>query len=193
MRSCKQPLLPEHGRERKVHHQNYLICLVGYWCITNTSQPASSPSPAKYHSLSKGNTMRNVHIEYHGTALNYHSASLLAKNAAREDHMKEPTIMAWHQHSGVMPAFYEGANPDTWWEKYGAGNGGRLEISVGDDFQFVMMDARGYETLGKAPLRNLSDSHGNQYLCHTTSLAKDPDTPTLEACSLLDGWAADQF
>jgi hypothetical protein len=39
----------------------------------------------------------------------------------------------------------------------GAGNGGKLEICVGDDFQFVMMDARGYETLGEMPLRNLSD------------------------------------
>ncbi|MGA7181036.1 MAG: AF1514 family protein [Thiobacillaceae bacterium] len=136
--------------------------------------------------------MRNVHIDYQGAALNFHSASLLAKNVARENHMKEPTIMAWHQHSGVTPAFYEGANPDTWWEKYGAGNGGRLEISVGEDFQFVMMDSRGYDTLGEGPLRNLSDSQGNQYLCHTSSLAKDSTLPTVGACTLLDGWLANQ-
>jgi len=137
--------------------------------------------------------MRNVHIDYQGEALNFHSASLLAKNSAKENHMQDPTIMAWHQHSNAMPAYYEGANPDTWWEKYGAGNGGRLEISVGDDYQFVMMDARGYETLGEMPLRNLSDSHGNQYLCHTSGMTKGSSTPTLEACALLDGWAANQY
>jgi Domain of unknown function (DUF5619) len=144
--------------------------------------------------LPKGNTMRNVHIDYKGTALNFHSASLLAKNFARENHMKEPTILAWHRHSVPMPAIYEGANPDTWWAKYGKGDGGRLEISVGEDYQFVMMDACSYETLGEVPLRNLSDSHGNQYLCHTSSLAKESSTPNLEeACFLLDGWAANQF
>lgn len=137
--------------------------------------------------------MRNLHIDHQGSALNFQSASLLAKGIARENQMQDPTIMAWHQHSSAMPAYYDGANPDTWWEKYGAGNGGRLEISVGDDYQFVMMDARGYETLGAMPLRNLSDSHGNQYLCHTSMMAKDSSTPTLEACALLDGWLADQY
>jgi Domain of unknown function (DUF5619) len=127
-----------------------------------------------------------------GTALNFHSASLLAKNFARENHMKEPTIMAWHQHSVPLPAIYEGANPDTLRAKYGAGNGGRLEISVGDDYQFVMMDARGYETLGEVPLRNASDGDGNQYLRHTSSLAKDPAAPGEGACTLLDGWLANQ-
>jgi uncharacterized protein DUF5619 len=137
--------------------------------------------------------MRNVHIDYRGSALNYQSASLLAKNVARDNHMQDPTIMAWHQHSRPMPAYYKGANPDTWWEKYGEGNGGRLEISVGEDYQFVMMDTRGYETQGEVPLRNLSDGHGNQYLCHISGLAKDSSVPTLEACALLDGWLADQY
>ncbi len=137
--------------------------------------------------------MRNVHIDYRGSPLDFQSASLLAIDIAREDHMQNPTIMAWHQHSRSMPAYYEGANPDTWSEKYGEGNGGKLEISVGNDYQFVMMDARGYETLSDVPLRNLSDGHGNQYLCYISELAKDSRLPTLEACSLLDGWAADQY
>ncbi|MGO9443164.1 MAG: AF1514 family protein [Thiobacillaceae bacterium] len=131
--------------------------------------------------------MRNVHIDYQGTVLSFHGATLLANNFAREHHMREPTIMAWHQHSAPMPAIQEGANPDTWWAKYGEGNGGRLEISVGDDYQFVMMDARGYETFGEAPFGNLSDGHGNPYLCHTSSLAKDPAAPTEGACTLSDG------
>jgi hypothetical protein len=138
--------------------------------------------------------MRNVHIDYHGAALNFQSASLLAKDVARENQMQDPTIMAWHHSTDQdMPAFYDGADPDTWWVKYGAGNGGRLEVCVGDDYQFILMDARGYEKLGAMPLRNLSDGLGNEFLCHTPLLAKGASMPTPEACSHLDGWAADQY
>lgn len=138
--------------------------------------------------------MRNVHIDYQGDALDFQSASLLAKKVARENQMQDPTIMAWHQNSEqALPPFYDGADPETWWAKYGAGNGGRLEVCLGDDFQFIMMDARGFEKLGEMPLRNLSDSQGNEYLCHTPMMGKGANKPTQEACSQLDGWAADQY
>lgn len=138
--------------------------------------------------------MRNIHIDYQGAALDFQSASLLAKSAAKENQMQDPTIMAWHQSSGRgMTPFFDGADPETWWAKYGAGNGGRLEICVGDDYQFIMMDARGYEKLGEMPLRNLSDDQGNEYLCHTPMLGKIANQPTLEDCVQLDGWAADQY
>ncbi len=138
--------------------------------------------------------MRNVHIDYQGPDHGFLAASLLAKDAARENQMKDPTIVSWHQDSrqGVTPC-YEGANPETWWEKYGEGNGGRLEVSVGDDYQFIMMDARGYETVGELPLRNLTDKEGNQYLCYTPIQGKDSSVPKKEACALLDGWLADQY
>lgn len=136
--------------------------------------------------------MRNVHIDYQGDALNFQSASLLAKGVARENQMQEPTIMSWHQQGDQTP-YYDGADPDTWWEKYGEGNGGRLEVSIGDDFHFVMMDARAFETLGEMPLRNLEDDAGNQYLCYTPMLGKSSITPNPEACLPLDGWLADQF
>lgn len=138
--------------------------------------------------------MRNIHIDYHGKPPDYQSASLLAKDVARENQMKDPTIMAWHTDSGqgTLP-FYDGANPDTWWEKFGEGNGGRLEVSVGDDYRFIMMDARGFETLGPMPLRNLSDGAGNQYLCYTPILGRASSEPNPEACTVLDGWLADQY
>jgi hypothetical protein len=70
--------------------------------------------------------MQNLHIDYPGTDLNFAKASLLAKQAARENHMHVPTIIAWHQHSThAMSPSFDGANPVSWWEKYGAGNGGR--------------------------------------------------------------------
>jgi hypothetical protein len=138
--------------------------------------------------------MKNLHIEYRGDPLNFQSASHLAKWTARANQMQDPTIMAWHQSSDqAMPPVYDGADPDSWWAKYGAGNGGRIEVCVGDEYQFIMMDARGYETLGEMPLRNLSDVQGNQYLCYTPMLGKASNHPTPEACMPLDEWMADQY
>lgn len=138
--------------------------------------------------------MRNVQIDYRGDALNYQSASLIAISTARDNKMQDPTIMAWHQNSDQdTPPIYDGADADSWWAKYGAGNGGRLEVCVGDDYQFIMMDARGYETLGEMPLRNLLDGQGNEYLCYTPMLGKSANKPTPEACMPLDSWLADQY
>lgn len=135
--------------------------------------------------------MKTVHIDYPNSGLTFQQASRLAQDMARENLMKEPTIMAWHAQNGMSPGF-EGGNPDSWWEKYGEGNGGRLEVSVGDEYAFVMMDARGYETLQDIPLRNLRDSNGQLYICFTPML-HGSTTPTPEACSMLDEWTADQY
>ncbi len=56
-----------------------------------------------------------------------------------------------------------------------------------------MMDARGFETVGDLPLRNLTDSDGNQYVCYTPLQGRDSSVPRQEACTLLDGWLADQY
>ncbi len=74
----------------------------------------------------------------------------------------------------------------------GEGNGGSLEVSVGDAYTFVLMDAGDYETVERIPLRNLQDSEGRQYLCFTPMLRNSP-VPTADACSLLDEWTADQY
>jgi len=56
-----------------------------------------------------------------------------------------------------------------------------------------MLDARGDETLGEMPLRNLSDAQGNQFLCSTRMFGQGASKPTSEACTQLDGWLADQY
>jgi hypothetical protein len=138
--------------------------------------------------------MQIIHIEHNDSALDYHSAERIAKDVARKNQIGDPTILAWHRTGSTEshPNF-DGANPDTWWEKYGSGNGGALEIEVGNDYQFVVMDADGYETLGDMPLRNISDNQGNHYLCIKPILKQGSDKPTPEACTLLDGWYADQY
>lgn len=139
--------------------------------------------------------MRNIHIDYHGPDEGFQTASHLARKAAMNSQMQDPTIISWHRSGrlGANPPAYEGANPETWWEKFGEGNGGTLEVSVGDDYQFIMMDAHGYETVDDIPLRNLMDNAGNQYLCYTSAQGKDVALPRLEACVFLDGWLADQY
>jgi len=139
--------------------------------------------------------MHNLHIDYRGDALSYQSASLLAKGIARQHQITEPTIIAWRKHHSpdMSPAAYDGADPETWWEKYGEGNGGRLEISVGDEYCFIMMDTRGYETVDELPLRNLSDERGNQYLCYTPMIGMAATLPNEDFCTVLDGWLADQY
>jgi hypothetical protein len=136
--------------------------------------------------------MKEMHIDYSNSDLQYERASILARDAARQNAMQDPTIMAWHSGSTVSPAF-PGGNPEGWWEKYGTGNGGTFEVSVGngDEYTFILMDAEGYETVDELPLRNLSDTQGTEYVCYSPML--QGDAPTKEACYPLDDWTADQY
>ena len=62
--------------------------------------------------------------------------------------------MAWHQSGDeAAPPIYDGADLEFWWAKFGAGNGGKLEVCIGDDYQLIMMDARGYEN--RKPARHI--------------------------------------
>ena len=138
--------------------------------------------------------MKNVHVDYLGEVPDYTTASRLAQSVAKSTRMREPTIVSWYQHSSQQVShFFDGAKPDSWWEKYGEGNGGALEVSVGDEYDFVIMDSQGFETHGEIPLRNLSDQSGNHYLCFTPILGRLDNKPNPEACTELDGWLADQF
>jgi Domain of unknown function (DUF5619) len=137
--------------------------------------------------------MQNVQVDYQGGVPDFKRASQLAKGVAEENQMQQPTIMSWYQRSNQhMSPYYDGAR-DSWWEKYGEGNGGKLEVRVGNEFGFVMMDAQGYETLGDIPLRNLTDEFGNHFLCYTPILGRLSRKPSPAACTYLDGWMADQF
>jgi hypothetical protein len=68
-----------------------------------------------------------------------------------------------------------------------------MDVSVGGEYRFIMMDTRGYETVDELPLRNLTDGLGNHFLCYTPMIGKVSATPDPEACIALDGWLADQY
>jgi hypothetical protein len=137
--------------------------------------------------------MNKFHTEFRGPNTSFQVARSMALGVAMDHQMRDPTIMSWHRQGDpdTSPAF-DGGAPDAWWEKYGTGNGGRMQVDVGDEYGFILMDARGFETVGITPLRNLSDSHGNDYLCLTPLIGKSATRPSMSACTLLDGWAADQ-
>jgi hypothetical protein len=138
--------------------------------------------------------MKSVHVDYMGNSSDFKIASQLAKGAALESDIKQPTIVSWRQRSNRrMSPSYDGADPDSWCAKYGEGNGGKLAVWVGNEFEFVMMDSQGYETLGDLPLRNLSDESGNFYLCYTPIQGRLDKKPNPDACTHLDGWLADQL
>jgi hypothetical protein len=137
--------------------------------------------------------MQNLHVDYSGSDLTYAKASLLAKHAAMENSMHSPAIIAWYQHSSqAMSPSYDGANPASWWEKYGEGNGGRMEVSVGEEFDFVLMDTQGFETVDQLPVRNLVAENGQEYICLSPMLG-DGCVSLEQACVPLDEWAANQY
>ena len=137
--------------------------------------------------------MINLHVEYKGKALGYDLASQMALTKARASAMRQPAIVSWHQHSsrGFSPSF-EGAEEQSWWAKYGVANGGRMAVSVGDDFEFILTETGGYETLQGMPLRNLKDESGNEFVCLSPML-DDTNRPRKDACVPLDDWMADQY
>lgn len=137
--------------------------------------------------------MINLHVDYSDKPLDFKTASAMALTQARANKMRQPTIVSWHQYDthGFSPGF-EGADEESWWAKYGKGNGGQMEIRVGDDFEFIVMESGGYETVRNLPLRNLKDSAGVEYVCLSPML-DDSGKPRKDACSQLDEWTADQY
>lgn len=137
--------------------------------------------------------MTHIDIDYQGNNLDYRLASTMARDMACAAQMSDPTIVSWHRRSThAMSHDYDGAREESWWEKYGAGNGGELEVNVGNEFEFVMMDARDYETLEGVPLRNLKGSDGTEYVCLAPKQLESR-TVTPSVCTPLDEWMADQY
>lgn len=122
----------------------------------------------------------------------FESARSLALEIALANSIQEPMIVSWHSHrdDSVSPHF-EGGNPEGWWEKYGKGNHGELEINVGNKFDFVITESHGCDTLDDMPLRTVEDSAGNAYICYTSMLGSGR-VPDPRSCMPEDEWLAKQ-
>lgn len=131
--------------------------------------------------------MKDININLSGVDMNYKMASVIANSVANAMDRNEPIMVAWHDKtSSRMSPVIEGGDINTRWHDYGASHGGKLEISVNGDFDFIFADASGFEGLGSTPLVSLHDSLGNEYLCQISAL-RDPKKPTEEACVRLEG------
>lgn len=132
--------------------------------------------------------MKAVHINYSGTNLDYKVASGLATSfAASTLGVGDPVMVAWHdKQASRMSPVIEGADINTRWHDYGESHGGKLEVDINGDFDFVFTDASGFDVLGPSPLVNLHDKLGNQYLCEINVL-RDPKQPHKQACVKLEG------
>ena len=132
--------------------------------------------------------MREVHINYSGTSLDYKTASRLAASfAASTLDVGEPVMVAWHdKNASRMSPVIEGADINTRWHDYGESHGGKLAVDINGDFDFIFTDASSFEALGPSPLVNLHDKVGNEYLCQINAL-RNPKRPNEEACVRLEG------
>lgn len=135
--------------------------------------------------------MRQTHIDYVGTDLDYIRAAALAATFADADkEVIEPVLVAWHDRkAGRVSPVIGDADLNSYWHDYGASHGGRLEIDVGNDFTFIYADSSAFDSYEASPYSNLHDAEGNEHLCQI-NLLRDPSQPTPEACVALDEWTS---
>ena len=135
--------------------------------------------------------MKASHINYSDLQLDYKRASMLATALARTDtDLVDPVMVAWHdKKSSRMSPVIEGGDINTRWRDYGESHGGKLEVDVNDEYDFIFADSSAFEPYGPSPLINLHDNRGNEYLCQINAL-RDPHDPSKEACVVLDDWTS---
>jgi hypothetical protein len=95
-------------------------------------------------------------------------------------------MVAWHDKKGSrMSPVIEGGDINTRWHDYGESHGGKLEVDINGEFDFIFADSSAFEQYGPSPYINLYDKRGNEYLCQINAL-RDPHNPSKEACVPLD-------
>ena len=135
--------------------------------------------------------MRQAHIEYSASDLNYSLAARLAANLADKDpEVIEPMLVAWCDRKAArMSPSIEGADLRTRWHDYGESHGGKLEIDVAGQYAFIYAESSAFDPYEECPYISVHDAAGNEYIC-LTGMLKDPHRPTQEACVALDEWTS---
>lgn len=135
--------------------------------------------------------MREVHLNYSGTDLNYKTACELATcMVTKEAEFGEPIMVAWHdKKTSRMSPVIAGGDINTRWHDYGESHGGKLEVDVNGEYDFIFADSNDFDRYGPSPYVNLHDQSGNEYLCQINEL-RDPKNPSQEACVVLDEWTS---
>lgn len=135
--------------------------------------------------------MRQAHITYQATDLDFRKAAQLATSFAEKDsEMIEPVLVSWYdRRMAQMSPAIAGANLDTRWHDYGESHSGKLEVDVGDDYAFIYADSSAFDPYEESPYVNLRDAKGNEFVCQAGLLC-DRHVPSKEACVALDEWTS---
>ncbi|HUW51277.1 MAG TPA: AF1514 family protein [Sulfuricella sp.] len=135
--------------------------------------------------------MKAVHINFSGIDMDYRKASSIASTLADKDKdLIEPIMVAWHdKRTSRMSPVVEGGDVNTRWHDYGASHGGKMEVDINGEFDFIFADGSAFESYETSPYINLHDQRGNEYLCQINAL-RDPRNPSQEACVVLDEWTS---
>lgn len=119
---------------------------------------------------------------------------MLATMAADQDlDIIDPVIVAWlDKKTARMSPVLEGCAVETSWHDYGISHGGKLEVDVNSEYDFIFADSSPFEPYGPSPYVNLRDRQGNEYLCQANALRDphNPKNPSKEACTRLDEWTS---
>lgn len=138
--------------------------------------------------------MRTAHISHSGNDLDFKMASMLAMTFADKDtDIIDPVVVAWFdKKTARMSPVLEGCAIETSWHDYGVSHGGKLEVDVNNEYDFIFGDSSAFEPYGPSPYINLRDQRGNEYLCQTNALhdPHNPKMPSKEACTRLDEWTS---
>ncbi len=140
---------------------------------------------------SEESKMRQAHISYTGMNLDYRMASNLALSFAdRDNEIIDPVMVAWRDKNAArMSPRIQDCDIHTGWRDYGMSHGGKLEIDINGEYEFIFGDSSAFEPYGPSPFVNLHDARGNEYLCQINAL-RDPHHPDREACVVLDEWTS---
>lgn len=134
--------------------------------------------------------MRTAQINRPDIGLDYKAALALATTLADADvDIIDPVMLVWHDRkASQMSPMLEGCVTETNWHDYGMTHGGRLEVDVNGEYDFVFADSSAFESYGPNPFVNLHDLHGKEYLCNAKAFRDphNPKNPSREACTPLD-------
>ena len=138
--------------------------------------------------------MKTAHINHSSGELDFKTAKALAVELADKDvNLIDPMMIAWFDKRTArrFPEF-EGYATENSWHDYGMSHGGKLEIDVNCEYDFIFADSSAFEEYGPSPYINLHDRHGNEYICQVNALRDphNPKNPSKEACTLLDEWTS---
>jgi len=100
--------------------------------------------------------MKTSHISRLGVNLDYLAASKLAVLLAKRDSsVIDPMIVAWRDKktSRVSPVIGDCVSK-TSWREYGENHGGKLEVDVNGEFDFIFADSNTFESYSSRPYVN---------------------------------------